>query len=122
MPWSAKAQALIRDQYRASAAPRLLPSRMKPPRSKLPPAHGLGRGRFPGDDARAPAHGRRYIAAYRRYCWPVSGVEDLRLAPFHLLASEGAVHSDKSHDWHMQISHGSRKRTQGSSSPRRIVS
>jgi protein phosphatase len=44
-----------------------------------------------------------YIAAYRRYCWPVESLADYRLAPFHLLASEGAVHSDKDHRWHMQM-------------------
>ena len=44
----------------------------------------------------------KYIASYRRYCWPVNSVDDYKLAPFHLLASEGAVHADKPHDWHMQ--------------------
>jgi len=42
-----------------------------------------------------------YVSAYRGYCWPVRSVEDLKLAPFHLLASEGKVHSDKDHQWHM---------------------
>ena len=45
---------------------------------------------------------RRYIAAYRQYCWPVNSIADLKLAPFHLLASEGHVHVDKDHLWHMQ--------------------
>ncbi len=27
---------------------------------------------------------------------------DLKLAPFHLLASEGRVHTDKDHTWHME--------------------
>jgi protein phosphatase len=44
----------------------------------------------------------RYSAAYRRYCWPVSSVRELRLAPFHVLATEGAVHADKDHVWHLQ--------------------
>jgi protein phosphatase len=44
----------------------------------------------------------QYVAAYRRYCWPVRSVRDLKLAPFHLLASEGRVHVDKDHAWHMQ--------------------
>jgi protein phosphatase len=39
--------------------------------------------------------------AYRRYCWPVTQLADYRLAPFHLLASEGKVHSDREHPWHM---------------------
>jgi protein phosphatase len=44
----------------------------------------------------------QYVDAYRRYCWEVRSLADLRLAPFHLLASEGIVHSDKSHRWHME--------------------
>jgi protein phosphatase len=42
------------------------------------------------------------VEAYRRYCWPVASVDDLRFAPFHLLASEGKVHVDRDHVWHMQ--------------------
>ena len=30
----------------------------------------------------------QYIEAYRRYCWTVHSLADLKLAPFHLLASE----------------------------------
>ena len=42
-----------------------------------------------------------YRDAYARYCWPVTSLDDVKLAPFHLLASEGAVHADKDHLWHM---------------------
>jgi hypothetical protein len=41
------------------------------------------------------------VAAYQRFCWPVHAVEDLRLAPFPVLAMEGAVHVDKTHQWHL---------------------
>jgi len=44
-----------------------------------------------------------YIEAYRQYCWPVASLNDLQLAPFHVLASEGSVHTDKPHTWHMEI-------------------
>ncbi len=47
----------------------------------------------------------QYRAAYNRYVAPFAGIEDLRIAPFHLLASEGAVHSDKDHLWHMGTAH-----------------
>ncbi len=43
----------------------------------------------------------RYVAAYRQYCWPTESIADLRIAPFHLLATEGATHVDKDHAWHM---------------------
>ncbi len=42
-----------------------------------------------------------FVDAYRRYCWPVRSLDDLSFAPFHLLASEGVVHIDKDHVWHM---------------------
>jgi hypothetical protein len=34
--------------------------------------------------------------------WDVNKLEDLKLAPFHLLASEGKVHHDRDHLWHME--------------------
>ena len=43
-----------------------------------------------------------YAQAYRRYVRPVRTVSDLKLAPFHLLATEGKVHTDRNHRWHMK--------------------
>ena len=43
----------------------------------------------------------KYTAAYQNYCWEVTSVEDYKLAPFHIMATEGAVHSNKSHHWHI---------------------
>ena len=45
----------------------------------------------------------KYVEAYRHYCWPVNSLADLKLAPFHVLASEGRVHTDKDHAWHMEM-------------------
>ena len=42
------------------------------------------------------------MKAYRQYCWPVASIDDLKLAPFHLLATEGKVHVDRDHVWHME--------------------
>ena len=44
----------------------------------------------------------QFVAAYRQYCWPVQSLDDLKLAPFHLLATEGKVHTDQDHVWHME--------------------
>lgn len=35
------------------------------------------------------------------FCWDVRGLADIRIAPFHLLASEGKMHIDRDHGWHM---------------------
>jgi len=42
-----------------------------------------------------------YTEAYRRYCWEVTKTDDYRIAPFHILATEGKVWSYESHVWHM---------------------
>ena len=101
MPWSAKAQELIRNQYAAvsAAASIALPEVIAGLRAAS--ARGLDvSSLLARTEARAELIDA-YTNAYRRYSWPVASVNDLRLAPFHILASEGAVHADKEHRWHM---------------------
>jgi protein phosphatase len=107
MPWSAKARELLRGQYAAVGAAG---------RASLPPVvAALERatarliGEAGNEAEKVVARYRRreedvgkFIAAYRRYCWPVASLADLKLAPFHLLATEGRVHTDKDHLWHME--------------------
>jgi protein phosphatase len=102
LPWSAKAGDLIRDQYAAvgAAARTSLVETVK----ALESATGRGLDVSPlldGQRERQVAVGA-YVEAYGRYAWPVRSVEDVRLAPFHLLASEGAVHADRDHRWHLE--------------------
>ena len=44
-----------------------------------------------------------FVAAYRQYCWSVAGIEDLKLAPFQILAGEAHVHALKHHLWHLEV-------------------
>ena len=101
MPWSAKAQQLLREQYAAVGAAG---------RVGLAEAVRALDGAASRDGVAALADKYRtrldavvrYTDAYRRYCWPVESLTDLKLAPFHLLAGENAVHVDKPHAWHME--------------------
>jgi protein phosphatase len=102
MPWSVKAQELIREQYAAVGAA----ARASLPKALARLAEAGARGQEVTNllakyRERQEAAGR-YGEAWRRYCWPVRRVEDLKLAPFHLLATEGAVHVDKDHGWHLE--------------------
>jgi protein phosphatase len=101
MPWSAKAQELLRLQYAPTGTAA---------RAALPAAiAGLtAAAENPEVAALLDQYRQRkeaadlYVEAYRRYCWTVNSLADLKLAPFHLLASEGQVHSAKDHVWHME--------------------
>ena len=108
MPWSAKAQELLADPVRGGRGRRV--GRAAPSgRRSLEQAAGRldgeegqarrGRGPIAAAEGRTSAE---FVAAYRQYCWPVESLTDLKLAPFHLLATEGHVHTDKNHVWHME--------------------
>ena len=43
-----------------------------------------------------------YTEAYRRYCWDIKSLDDYRIAPFHILATEGKAWSAENHIWHME--------------------
>jgi protein phosphatase len=43
-----------------------------------------------------------YTDAYRRYCWDVHSLDDYRIAPFHILATEGKTWCGENHIWHME--------------------
>ncbi len=103
MPWSAKAQELLRQQYASTGSAALaalteVVTELRRANQAQPEIPGLIE-RF---SSRLTMAGQ-FVEAYRRYCWPVRSLNDLKLAPFHLMASEGAVHVDKPHTWHMEI-------------------
>ncbi|HET6612535.1 MAG TPA: polynucleotide kinase-phosphatase [Kofleriaceae bacterium] len=101
MPWSTKAQELLRGQYAAvgSASCHALPDVMAALR-RAGDRNGATDALIGKFAARAQA-AESFVAAYRGYCWPVNELGDLSLAPFHLLATEGKVHVDRDHQWHM---------------------
>jgi protein phosphatase len=103
MPWSSKAQELLRQQYAPVGSSGVQALRAE--ESLLAKASE----RIPGLDSLKEKTGQRlnalerYVREYRQYCWPVNSLDDLKLAPFHLLASESAVHTDQRHTWHMEM-------------------
>jgi protein phosphatase len=102
MPWSAKAQELLTKQYAPVGVSAVHSSEAaieilgKAASISEGAADVLGRMEYRASMA------KKYVDAYGRYCWPTDSMEGLKLAPFHILATEGAVHSDKDHVWHME--------------------
>jgi protein phosphatase len=118
MPWSEKAQELLKSQYAAvgAASVHALSDVIEElerfqTRTDIEEDYSL-----PQESKAFPINIKKitdktksrkdtiaaYINAYREYCWPVKGIEDLKLAPFHILATNKNVHVDKDHLWHME--------------------
>jgi protein phosphatase len=105
MPWSLKAHALVDRQYAPVGA--AATAGLDALAAALAAAQARG---VPVDDLAARtaarlANARRFRDSYNRYVAPFAGIGDVRFAPFHLLASEGSVHDDKDHLWHMGRAH-----------------
>ena len=103
LPWSAKAGQLLRDQYAAvgAAARASLPAAVE----VLKQAAGIG---LDVGDLMARTRSRQVNAAaftdaYRRYCWPTDGLTGVRIAPFQVLATDGAVYHERPHAWHLDV-------------------
>lgn len=115
MPWSMKAQQLIKEQYSSVGAAgknalKETVELLKKASERILEEQKLNikcdaenfdinelRDRFIERETSI----NKYIDSYRNYCWPVNSVEDFKLAPFHLLATEGKVYNDKGNLWHM---------------------
>ncbi|QDT96487.1 polynucleotide kinase-phosphatase [Gimesia aquarii] len=107
MPWSTKAQAILQSQYAAvgAAGNGALPEVVSVLQQTSQRMNHDDKQQI--DDVLSRFQNRResveqFVTAYRQYCWPVESLSDLKLAPFHLLATEGQVHIDQNHLWHME--------------------
>jgi polynucleotide kinase-phosphatase len=118
LPWSAKAQTLITDQYAAAGAAG--ETMLQAATSALTQAHDrlsaldgtesdlAGPSTPAGTVAeilartgRRAEHVERYRQAYRTYCWATEDLEGLELAPFQILAGEREVFARRPHHWHL---------------------
>ncbi|MFB6893379.1 polynucleotide kinase-phosphatase [Kitasatospora sp. NPDC056327] len=103
MPWSLKAADLLRRQYAAvgaaagAALPAVLAALERAGERGLDVLALTERQRRRAVDARA------FTEAYRRYCWPTEGLAGIRLAPFQVLAAEGANLAVRPHDEHLAL-------------------
>ncbi len=103
MPWSVKAEELLRGQYAAvgaaarSALPPAVAALEAAAASGLPVAELLGRTRSRRANAAA------FTEAYRRYVWPTDGLDGVRLAPFQVLATDAGTLEERDHLWHLGV-------------------
>jgi len=103
LPWSAKAEELLRTQYASVGAAALATLRaehdiLSAVASRIDSASELAAR---ANDRSAMA--TKFVDAYRRYCWPTFGLDGLRLAPFQVLATEGRVRALDPHPWHIAL-------------------
>ena len=103
LPWSAKAEELVRTQYASVGAAAL--ATLEAERNVLAAVAARDTSTAPLAERAGErlAMAARFVDAYRRYCWPTAGLEGLRFAPFQVLATEGRVRALDPHTWHVAL-------------------
>jgi protein phosphatase len=101
MPWSAKAMELVRQQYASVGTAARVGLGETVNALQAAAGRGIDVGALLDQHKVRQDLAGRFARAYRHYCWPVESLRDIRIAPFHVMATEGAVHTDKDHVWHM---------------------
>ncbi|MDR1838144.1 MAG: polynucleotide kinase-phosphatase [Treponema sp.] len=116
MPWSAKAQSLLKEQYApvgragrnglamAANAVRNAAQTLGKKRLDTEPQseQGIDLQQLLEKYTKREEALSLYIDAYRRYCWEVNSIDDYRIAPFHILATEGKTWNTENHISHME--------------------
>jgi protein phosphatase len=103
LPWTVKAEELLRDQYAAvgAAAGSALPAVVAGLQAAQ--SRGIDVGALIDRTRSREANARAFTEVYRRYCWPTAGIEGISIAPFQVLATEGRTYHDRDHSWHLQV-------------------
>ena len=103
LPWSAKAEDLLRRQYAAVGASGSRALRAEAAMARSASSRGVDVGDLDDRLTERAAMLDDYITAYGQYCWPIESIEDLKLAPFQLLAGEGETLALRDHEWHLEV-------------------
>lgn len=101
LPWSLKAEDLLRRQYASVGAAATESVQAEIAAFEKASARGIDVGEML-NDAQLRAHDvQGFVHAYRNYCWNVNDISDISIAPFQILAGESVVHALASHHWHI---------------------
>ena len=108
LPWNIKGQQLIRDNYANLAAAASVELDVYAAELDTAATRGLDVG-----DLRGSVRGERadidaFSSAYSRYVTPGAGIDDVRIAPFEVLAAGGGesvprTFECESHLWHLDV-------------------
>nr|WP_296780101.1 polynucleotide kinase-phosphatase [Rhodococcus sp. (in: high G+C Gram-positive bacteria)] len=103
MPWSAKAEGLIRTQYAAVGAAAGADLAAEEEVLNRAAARGLPVAERIERNSRRSANIHEFTDAYRGYVWETAGLAGVSIAPFQILATATGVHVDRPHEWHLAI-------------------
>jgi len=103
LPWSLKADELISGHYAAVGAAAVAALTAATETLAAARARDLEVAGLAERTAERLRAAESFVRAYRPYVWPVSSLDDVRLAPFQVLAGSTGTCFGRDHEWHMKV-------------------
>ncbi|RSD28630.1 polynucleotide kinase-phosphatase [Mesobacillus subterraneus] len=105
MPWNLKAKELISKQYAHVAENAIMDRSFM--QEKLAQAAETNEALTPWLDEynEKLLNAKEFAEVFQRYCWDVICLDDIQIAPFHVLAHSNRTFFDETHEWHMKMNH-----------------
>ncbi|MFY3791119.1 polynucleotide kinase-phosphatase [Ureibacillus sp. MALMAid1270] len=102
MPWNLKAKELISSQYAHVSENAILDRSVL--KSKIERALGNHKEleNWLEEYDEKLTNAQIFKEVFQKYCWEINNIDQIQIAPFHLLAHSSETFFDKPHTWHME--------------------
>lgn len=103
MPWNLKAKELISSQYAHVSENAILDRSLL--KNKIESAMGKNEDLkiwFKEYEDKLD-NARVFRDVFQKYCWEINDIDQIQIAPFHLLAHSNETFFEKPHTWHMEM-------------------
>lgn len=103
LPWTAKAEAMVRGQYAkvGAAATAALPAAIDALDTAA--ARGADVADLLGRTRSRAQNAERFVDSYRHYVQPIDNSLGVQIAPFQILASDNGTYETNHHQWHLDL-------------------
>lgn len=105
MPWNLKAKELISNQYAHVAENALMDRAFLQGKLAEVATTNEVLSAWLDEYNEKLSNAREFAEVFQGYCWDVVGLEDIKIAPFHVLAHSNRTFFDETHEWHMKMNH-----------------
>lgn len=103
MPWNLKAKELISSQYAHVAENAILDRSILKGRIENAIENNGDLARWLNEYDEKLTNALVFKEVFQKYCWEINEIDQIQIAPFHLLAHSHETYFHKPHTWHMEM-------------------
>ncbi|MDN4492918.1 polynucleotide kinase-phosphatase [Ureibacillus aquaedulcis] len=103
MPWNLKAKELISSQYAHVAENAILDRGLLKDKIESAAGSNVDLAKWLKEYEDKLANARVFKDVFQKYCWEINEIDQIQIAPFHILAHSHETFFNKPHTWHMEM-------------------